>query len=60
MFIWIYIIYFRSSVGPDFAKAKAIFFLVVTIILLIIGGILAYFTYAFALSHNSYLIIHIG
>lgn len=51
---------FRSSVGPDFAKAKSIFFLVLAAILFIVGGAIVYFTYSYAMQHNGYFIIHIG
>lgn len=51
---------FRSSVGPDFAKAKAIFFLVVAVILFLVGGGVAYFTYSYAMEHSGYFVIHIG
>jgi len=47
-----------SSVGPEFAKAKAIFFLIVAVILLIIGATVIYFTYVLAMAHNGYFIIH--
>jgi len=47
-------------VGPDYAKAKAIFFLVLTVILFIFGGGIAYITFSYAKEHGGYFIIHFG
>lgn len=51
---------YRSSVGPEFAKAKAIFFLILSVILFVIGGGVVFFTYSNAKAHSGYFIIHIG
>ncbi|VVC37626.1 Phosphatidylinositol 4,5-bisphosphate 4-phosphatase [Cinara cedri] len=47
-----------SSVGPEFAKAKGIFFFVVAIILFLVGGGITYFTYSYAINHIGYFSIH--
>ncbi|XP_050438418.1 type I phosphatidylinositol 4,5-bisphosphate 4-phosphatase-A [Adelges cooleyi] len=49
-----------SSVGPEFARAKAIFFFILAIVLLIVGGIVLYFTYSLVMDHTSYLILYIA
>ncbi|CAI6359681.1 unnamed protein product [Macrosiphum euphorbiae] len=49
-----------SSVGPDFAKAKAIFFLILSVVLFVIGGGVVFFTYSNAKAHSGYFIIHFG
>jgi phosphatidylinositol-4,5-bisphosphate 4-phosphatase len=49
-----------SSVGPEFAKAKAIFFLVVAVILFIVGGGIAYFTYSYMMTNVGVFSIHIA
>lgn len=51
---------FRSSVGPDYAKAKAIFFLVLAVILFVFGGGIAYLTLSYAKEHSGFFIIHLG
>lgn len=61
VFFIIFVIFgYRSSVGPDFAKAKAIFFLILSVILFIIGGGVVFFTFSNAKAHSGYFIIHIG
>jgi hypothetical protein len=55
-----FIIDFSSSVGPEFAQAKAIFFLVVAVILFIVGAIIAYFTFSYGNTNRVYLISNIG
>ncbi|XP_025418167.1 type 1 phosphatidylinositol 4,5-bisphosphate 4-phosphatase [Sipha flava] len=49
-----------SSVGPEFAQAKAIFFLVVAVILFIVGAIIAYFTFSYGNTNRVYLISNIA
>ncbi|XP_050527284.1 type I phosphatidylinositol 4,5-bisphosphate 4-phosphatase-B isoform X2 [Daktulosphaira vitifoliae] len=49
-----------SSVGPEFAKAKAIFFLIIAIIVLVVGGVVTFLTYSFVLSHTTYLVFYIA
>lgn len=53
-------IIFRSSVGPEFAKNKAIFFLASAVILLIVGGGLIFFTFDVENLTHYWLGIYIG